>query len=63
MAMFIDIDGGEPLETEEEVAKTSAQDDGEAEPRVVSHKDEHEEIAQSDLSHVKERLSQMTGAE
>ena len=61
--MFVDINGGEPLETEEEVAEAGAQNDAEAEPGVVSHKDEHEQIAQRDLSHMKERLSQMTSAE
>jgi hypothetical protein len=45
--------------TEQKVTETGAQDHTQAQPRVVSHEDEHEQIAHSQLHHVKNGLQHM----
>ena len=41
------------------ISKSHAQDDGKAQPRVVSHEDEHKEIAEEQLYHMQEGLNQV----
>ena len=50
--MFVDIDDDGAFPSEAEVSGAGAECDGETEPDVVGHEDEHEEIADDDLQDV-----------
>ena len=56
MAVFVDVDDNGLLPAKDEVARAGAEDDGDAEPAVVGHEDEHEEVADGDLHHVEHGL-------
>lgn len=62
VAVLVDVDGSKTLESEQKVAKSSAQYDAQAQPCVIGHKDQHEQITNRDLKHVKERLNYVTTA-
>ena len=59
MTMFVYVDYDTPSPAEQEVADASAESDGNAEPDVVSHEDEHEEIADDDLEDVQKALDKV----
>ena len=59
MAMFVDIYGSESIDTEEKVARSSTQNDGQTEPNVVCHEHQHQQVADGDLEHVEKGLDQM----
>ena len=56
MAVLVDVYGGETLEAEQKVAEAGSQHNAQAQPCVVGHEDQHEQVADRDLEHVKERL-------
>ncbi len=56
MTMFIDIDDNCTFPTEEEVACASSQSNGQAQPDIVRHKDEHQEVADDHLQNVQDCL-------
>jgi hypothetical protein len=57
--MFIDVIrlGNPPAE--EEVAKASSNTNGNEQPAVEGHGDQHEEITEGDLNNMQERLEKM----
>lgn len=52
MAMFVDVHHHSSLPAKQEVAGAGTDDDGEAEPDVVGHEDQHEAVGDEDLNHV-----------
>ena len=52
VTMFVDIDDDGAFPSEAEVSGAGTESDSETEPDVVSHEDEHEEIADDDLQDV-----------
>ncbi len=61
--MIGDVHGAFLLPAEEEEATSAAQHDGQAQPRVVGHEDEHEQVRYEVLQAVQEGLQQVEGAE
>ncbi len=59
VAVFVDVDDDGATPAEDEVAASGAERDSEAEPDVVGHEDEHEEVADDDLEDVQQRLDQV----
>jgi hypothetical protein len=45
MTVLSDIDDARLLPPKQEIADSSAEDDSDAEPHVICHEDEHEEVA------------------
>ena len=50
MLIHVNDHGSPPAK--EEIAQSSAKDDGKTEPDVVCHEDQHEAVANKDLHHV-----------
>jgi hypothetical protein len=63
VTMLVDINRRESLEAEQKVANAGAENDAQAEPRVVGHEDEHEQVADCQLCHVQERLREVASIE
>ena len=63
MAVFVDVDDHGTLPAEYKVACAGPEDDGQAEPGVVRHEDEHEAVADEHLQHVQERLQEVAVVE
>lgn len=56
MAVFGYVDGGRLPPAEQEVADRRSDGDGQAQPHVVGHEDQHQTVAQDDLQQVQNRL-------
>lgn len=63
VAVLGDINDDGLLPAEEEVADCCTDHDGDAQPHVIRHEDQHEEVAEDDLHHVQERLEAVHQAE
>lgn len=63
MTVLGDVDGALLLPAEEEEATGAAEYDGQAQPRVVRHEDEHEKVGHKVLQSVQEGLEQVEGGE
>lgn len=63
MAVFVDVHDNRPLPTEQEVSGAGSDDDRDAEINVVRHEDQHQEVADGDLDHVKKSLQEMGPAQ
>lgn len=48
---------------EEEVSGTGTEEAGEAQPHVVGHEDEHQEVGDQELHHMEQRLDEVGHAE
>lgn len=59
MAMFCDVNDYGFLPTEQEVADCCAEYHRDAQPNVIRHKDQHQEIRQHDLDDVEKCLERM----
>lgn len=62
MTVFVDVDDDRAFPTEEEIAKARSDDDWNAQVYVVRHEDQHEEVTDGYLDHVKDGLQDMTPA-
>ena len=63
MAVFVRVSDGRAVPGEHEVADARAQSDGDAQPHVEGHEDEHEEVTDDDLDDVEHGLEQVGRAE
>ena len=59
VTMFVGILDQRPSPGEEEVAGAGPERYRDAQPHVVRHEDEHEEVAEDDLDDMEQRLKQM----
>lgn len=57
--MLRDVDDHGFPPAEEEIAEPCPQEDGETEPGVVGHEDEHEEVGEEELQHVQQGLHEV----
>jgi hypothetical protein len=53
MAMFCYVHNKRFFPSKEEVSSSSTHGHGQAQPDIVSHENEHKEVGQNDLKHVK----------
>ena len=63
VTVFIDVDDDRPSPAEREVADAGSERDGDAQPQVVGHEDEHQQVADDDLRDVQRRLDEVREAE
>ena len=63
MAVFIDIHDDRSLPAKEKVAGSSSQDDGQTQPDVVGHEDQHQTVADKHLNNMEDCLCQMRAAD
>lgn len=61
--MLGDVHGYGLPPPEREVASTTAESDGETEPVVVGHEDEHQQVGDYELQHVQSRLEGVARAQ
>ena len=59
MAVFVRVSYDRPFPSEQEVADARTQSDGDAQPHVECHEDEHEEVTDDNLDDVEHGLEQM----
>ena len=59
MAVFIDVNHFVELPSKDEITKASSQSYSKAQPHIVGHEDQHEEITNCDLDNVEEGLKKV----
>ena len=63
MTVFVHVHDDRSFPAEEKISEAGTQDNGDAEPSIEGHEDEHKEVTNCHLDHVEEGLDAVTPAQ